>query len=77
MTYDEARAKILPQAIYKHFKGNYYKVLAVAKHSETGEPIVIYQDAEKHGITWARPASMWFDEVVPNVKRFERIMKEE
>ena len=72
MTYDEAKVKILPYAVYKHYKGNYYEVLSVAKHAETNEPIVIYKDIKYHAIIWARPASMWFDEVKPGVKRFER-----
>ena len=72
MTYDEAKVKIRPYSVYKHYKGNYYEVLSVAKHTETNEPIVIYKDINYHGIIWARPASMWFDEVEPGVKRFER-----
>ena len=52
------------------YKGNLYEVLAIAQHSETNEPMVIYQDIEKRGSIWARPASMWFDEVKPGVKRF-------
>lgn len=72
MSYDEAKVKIPALSIYRHFKGNLYKVLAIAKDTETEEPIVIYQDIEKHGIYWARPAHMWFDEVSEGVKRFER-----
>ena len=43
---------------YKHYKGNLYKVIALAKHSETCEDMVIYQSVEK-GDVWARPKSMW------------------
>ena len=72
MTYYDAKTKIPPYAIFRHFKGNLYEVLAIAQHSETNEPMVIYQDIEKRGIIWARPASMWFDEVTAGVRRFER-----
>ncbi|MBR1437851.1 MAG: DUF1653 domain-containing protein [Synergistaceae bacterium] len=70
MTYHDAEAKIPVNAIFRHFKGNLYEVLAIAKDTETEEPIVIYQDINKHGTIWARPASMWFDEVIEGVKRF-------
>lgn len=48
---------------YRHFKGKEYLVLHLAKHSETLEPMVVYQALYgEHGI-WVRPASMW-DEIV-------------
>lgn len=73
MSYDEAVTKIPVFAVYHHFKGNYYEVLAIAKHSETNEPFVVYQDMHKRGFTWIRPASMWLEEIAPGVKRFERV----
>lgn len=61
---------------YRHFKGNEYMVLYIAKHSETLEPMVVYQALYgDHGI-WVRPASMWNETVERNgifVKRFEYI----
>lgn len=44
---------------YRHFKGNYYRVLGVAKHSETLEEMVVYQALYGEGGLWVRPAAMW------------------
>ena len=61
---------------YRHFKGNEYQVLYIAKHSETLEPMVVYQSLYgEHGI-WVRPASMWNETVERDgktCKRFEYI----
>lgn len=43
---------------YKHYKGNIYKIIALAKHSETLEDMIIYESV-KDGKVWARPAFMW------------------
>lgn len=47
---------------YKHYKGNLYKIVAFAKHSETCEDMIVYQ-AVKDGATWVRPKDMWNDVV--------------
>lgn len=63
--------------IYKHFKGNLYLALFLAKHSETGEDMVIYIDLyeNKKSQIWARPLDMFMDykklEDGTKVKRFE------
>ena len=44
---------------YRHFKGNEYRVLYVAKHSETLEPRVVYQALYGEYGIWVRPASRW------------------
>lgn len=54
---------MIKPGIYQHFKGNYYKVLYVAKHSETLEEMVVYQALYgEHGI-WVRPRAMFEESV--------------
>ena len=48
---------------YRHFKGNEYQVLGLARHSETEEWMVVYRPLYGEGGLWVRPASMW-NEVV-------------
>ena len=61
---------------YRHFKGNEYEVLYIAKHSETLEPMVVYRALYGERGIWVRPASMW-NEIVERdgqaLTRFTRI----
>ena len=49
--------------IYRHFKGNLYKVEDVARHSETGETFVVYRQMYGDGSLWIRPEKMFLEEV--------------
>lgn len=44
---------------YRHFKGKEYLVLYTARHSETLEPMVVYQALYGERGIWVRPAAMW------------------
>lgn len=46
---------------YRHYKGNEYTVVAVANHSETHEPLVIYQSLKDATEYWARPKDMFLE----------------
>ena len=48
---------------YRHFKGNEYEVIGVAKHSESLEEMVVYKALYGDGDIWVRPLSMWDEEV--------------
>lgn len=48
---------------YRHFKGNAYEVIGIAKHSETLEPMVVYRALYGEGGLWVRPAHMWNETV--------------
>ena len=57
---------------YRHYKGNAYTVLGVARHSETLEEFVVYrQEYGDHGL-WVRPASMFAETVVVDGKTVPR-----
>lgn len=61
---------------YRHYKGPEYQVLLVARHSETEEPLVVYQALYGEYGHWARPLSMFVEQVTvegKNIQRFERL----
>ncbi len=61
---------------YRHYKGGEYEVLAVAYHSETLEPMVVYRALYASGDVWVRPASMWNETILldgQEVARFARM----
>lgn len=60
--------------VYKHYKGGIYFIIGMGKHTESEEDLVIYEGTD--GRLWARPSSMFLDEVEVNgvkTKRFEHI----
>lgn len=57
---------------YRHFKGNEYEVIAIAKHSETLEEMVVYKALYGDGDTWVRPAKMWNETMERDGKIFKR-----
>lgn len=57
---------------YRHFKGNEYEVLFIAKHSETLEPMVVYRALYGEGGVWVRPLSMWNETVTYDGKKQKR-----
>ena len=57
---------------YRHFKGNLYEVIGIAKNSETLEETVVYRALYGDGGLWVRPASMWNETVERDGKTYKR-----
>ncbi|MDD3347354.1 DUF1653 domain-containing protein [Oscillibacter sp.] len=49
--------------VYRHFKGDYYLVEELARHSETGEEYVVYHKLYDDGELWVRPLAMFLEKV--------------
>ncbi len=90
MQYEEAVSTI-PPGRYRHFKGNEYEVICIARHSETEEPMVVYKALYGDGGVWCRPAAMWNERItrdgvtyrrfyrldrIERVERYERLFNE-
>lgn len=61
---------------YRHYKGNDYQVLGLARHSESLEPLVVYQALYGERGLWVRPAAMFTEEIElagRRVARFARL----
>ena len=61
---------------YRHYKGNVYEVTGFAKHSETGEKLVIYRSVDHPEDVWARPYDMFVESLWhagQKINRFELI----
>ena len=57
---------------YRHFKGNEYEVIGLARHSETQEEMVVYRALYGDFGLWVRPARMWNETVERDGKTFRR-----
>ena len=56
---------------YRHFKGNDYEVIGIAKDSETLEEKVVYKALYGDGGLWVRPVEMWNETVERDGKTFK------
>lgn len=74
----QKRSELVIGGIYKHYKGNRYKVHGVVKHSETLEDLVLYETLYENqlGKMWVRPKEMFLECIEINgqqVPRFELV----
>lgn len=63
---------IIPQGIYRHYKGNLYQVLHTAQHSETEELLVVYRCLYGEYGVWVRPLAMFTETVEVDGKEIPR-----
>ncbi|HUW21491.1 MAG TPA: DUF1653 domain-containing protein [Candidatus Bathyarchaeia archaeon] len=62
---------------YRHYKGNFYEVIGIARHSETLEQMVVYRDLYKtdefgDNALWVRPLKMFMGKAEVNGKKVSR-----
>jgi hypothetical protein len=57
---------------YRHYKGQTYLVLGVARHSETFEEFVVYQAEYGDKSIWIRPIAMFIEQITLNGQQMPR-----
>jgi len=61
--------------IYEHYKGNRYQILSVARHTETLEEVVVYQQLYGAHEIWVRPLKMFLENIVIGEETMPRFKK--
>lgn len=65
-------SSVVINGIYEHYKGYRYRVIALARHTENREELVIYQALHGESTLWARPLSMFLENVLIDGKTHPR-----
>ena len=64
-------AEALALATHRHYKGGLYRVIGVARHSETEEAMIVYEHLWPHAqAMWLRPKDLFFGDLPDGRKRF-------
>ena len=58
-----SKQTLIRAGIYKHYKGNTYKVIGIAKHSETTEDMVVYRSTDDEHQLWVRTLKEFCEQV--------------
>lgn len=66
--FSEKAKSIVVGGRYEHYKGNPYRILGIARHTETLEELVVYQGLYGEGDIWVRPLDHFLETVVINEK---------
>jgi len=62
-SFSAASQSIIIGSLFEHYKGLRYKIIAVARHSETLEELVVYQALYGEGGIWVRPLTMFLKNI--------------
>lgn len=69
--------KLLSGGLWRHYNGGVYRVLGIATHSESLQPLVVYKDTKNVRQLWARPMDMFLEWIVTPAgvqkPRFEKL----
>lgn len=65
-----------PTGLYRHYKGGLYRVLGTVRHSETLEPMTLYQALYGQQGLWVRPAAMFTEQVMVHGQWRTRFVRE-
>lgn len=64
-----------PEGRYRHYKGGLYRVIGIARHSESREQLVVYVAETDTAEMWVRPASMFFEDIDIEGRRLPRFTR--
>lgn len=66
----ETEREVMPHAVYRHYKGNYYCVITIAHHTNEWEtePVVCYYGLYGDGDTWVRPLDEFLSEAPQEIE---------
>lgn len=54
----------MKQGLYQHYKGKYYQVIGICRHSETLEEMVVYRHLDEDYGLWVRPKDMFEEDII-------------
>lgn len=66
LPFSETSKTLCPGDVYEHYKGAQYRILAVARHSESLEEMVVYEALYGEHDVWVRPLSMFLEKILLN-----------
>ncbi len=66
LSFSSLAKSVVVGSFYEHYKGLHYKILGVARHSETLEELGVYQALYGEGDVWVRPLSMFLENITIN-----------